>query len=379
MAALVLGVVLAFAACGKPAVTPAPTPSPIVVNGMLVVEAFDDPAVFGGPGQEVLRYPVSAGDGFAILGEVSGDGPTREDAWISPDGRHWERVRGIPSMADAFLTGLAELPGGPLVAVGRRGPEATAWHSADAGRTWTAVRLPDAPAGTNLGEIVAGPSGAVVVGYRSGPDATTISRLWWSPDGADWTAVAMRDEVFGTVEIRGIAPSGTGFVATGGRYLTIPAPRLDPLRGMRAAAWTSPDGRTWAAAAIEDAPPLGPVFAGSEGMIAFGVAEDLGPAVTWFSIDGSSWHRLADPLKTGNSWVAVRDGRIFVLRSRFEGRQTTLELSASPNGVDWTVAGTGPVERGGGTGVVAAGTPGLIQVGLRDGDVQVWLIPWPLG
>jgi hypothetical protein len=377
-AATAIAIVLVAAGtggCADPRVRPAPT-APVEWTGRLTVETFDDVEVFGGPGFEVLRHPVSAGGGFAILGEVGGDGPRRQDAWLSPDGRHWERIQGIPAMNDAYLVGIAEAPGGSLVAAPQIGPDAVTWRSTDAGRSWSATELPDAPAGTSFGAITAGAGGVLVSGSQP-RGGERVPRLWWSRDGADWTAVVMRDEVFGGAEVRAIAAVSTGFVAVGGRRTEAPVASADPLGGMRAAAFRSADGVTWEAALVDDAPPINVVLAGADGIVAYGFADNLSDTLAWASTDGTTWRSRPDERESATAWFAVHQGQISRLRSRADGMASSLELAVSSNGVDWTIAGTGTTDRTGGIGVIAAGEPGLIQVGGTGEDVQLWFIPWP--
>lgn len=359
-----------------------PISSPTSTSGSgiagLLIETFDDPAIFGGPGSDVLEYPVSAGDGFAILGRVIDDGTfaIQAQAWLSPDGRAWERVRQIPSMDDGQVVGLTELTEGTLLAVGSRGPEATVWTSGDHGRTWTAGSLTDAPSGTNLAAVVSGRSGALALGVGPGGESGFGSRLWWSPNGREWEAVAMRAAVFGRVEIRDIAATSSGFVAIGGRTPAEPTP--DPLLGMRAAAWWSDDGLTWALADVEDGSPLAKVYAGSEGLLAVGYEREVAETVPWQSTDGRAWRLQNRSLQTGNRYPAVWGNSIFLLGSRFDGNQQVLELTESRNGIEWRIAGEAPFDRTGAVGVAAPGVPGIIQVG-GGGDGRVWLVRWPEG
>lgn len=360
--------------------TPSSRPTPTSGSGIarLVIETFDDPAIFGGPGQEVLRYPVSAGDGFAILGEVSESGATHEEAWLSSDGEKWQRVRQIPAMDGAWLAGVAELPQGRLLAIGRIVGDANIWTSDDAGRTWAVGTIADVPPGTAFGQVVSGPAGVLLLGVDTSTRAEVAS-LFWSPDGEEWTLVAMPADVFARGQIRSIAATPSGFLALGGRLPVEPAPISDPFLGARAAAWWSTDGRTWASADVEDGPILYGAWAGSKGSLGLGMNDKLAgaPPAPWYSVDGRQWDLQNLTMESGAP--AVWDSRIFMLRSKFVGSDAVVELSESGNGVEWRVAGQTPEARTGGIGVIAPGAPGLIQVGGSDGDVTVWLIRWPEG
>ena len=366
----------------SPGLTPVPDggPSPIII------EEFDDPDVFGGPDLEVLRHPVSAGDGFAILGEVTDDDrATHAEVWLSPDGVTWERIRRIPAMDGGRVVGVAEMAEGTLVAIGSRVGDPIVWTSDDRGRSWTEAPASIGPTGTDLRLIVAGPLGVLAVGTgTSMPQEGHAprgggNRLWLSSDGRDWRDVPMPVDVFGEVDIYDVAATSSGFVAVGGRFPVEPAPAGDPLRGVRAAAWLSADGLTWTSAEVQDGPPLLKVYAGSEGVLAVGFGEEITGTTPWQSADGRSWQRQNRKFETGNSYPAAWDGRIFMLRSRNDAGQVILELSESRDGIEWRVAGETPSVRVGGIGVTAPGVPGLVQVGGGNGDVVVWLIRWPAG
>ena len=343
-----------------------------------MIEEFSDPAIFGGPGQEVLRYPVSAGDGFAILGEVSDNGATHQEAWLSSDGEKWERVRQIPAMDQAWLAGIAELPRGRLLAIGRIVSDPRTWTSDDAGRTWAVGTIAGVPPGTTFAQVVSGPAGVLLLGVDTST-RTEVPSLFWSPDGEEWTRVAMPADVFARGQIRSVAATRSGFLALGGRLPVEPAPIGDPFLGAKAAAWWSVDGRTWASADVEDGPILYGAWAGSEGNLGLGMNDKLGGATPapWYSIDGRQWDPQHVTIESGAP--AVWDGRIFMLRSKFVGSDAVVELTESRDGIEWRVAGQTPEERTGGIGVIAPGAPGLIQVGGSGGDVTVWLIRWPEG
>lgn len=350
------------------------------VGGRLTIQRFDDAATFGGPGFDTLRFPVSAGAGYVVLGEVVVDHKAAAQAWISPDGRTWERVT-VPAMDRAFVNGVAEMVDGTLVAIGMSFDDASGliWTSDDRGRTWTRTApLTDIQPPMQLQRIVAGPKGALLLGATgSMPAREGDSRLWWSPDGHTWTTAAMPTRVFGDVEIRGVTATASGFIGVGGRSPRgEPAP-ADPLRGERAAAWRSTDGTSWEAADVEDGPLLNGVVAGAQGMVGFGFGEGAADPLTWRSADGARWRQQTLAIPTVNSSLSAWDGRIFLLASRWSGSHPMLELWASADGVEWRLIGQAPDEETGGVGAAAPGDPGLVQVGSRDGDGQVWLIPWP--
>jgi hypothetical protein len=375
----------------SPAISPvpstgtAPIPSETAAGGEddLVVEVFDDPATFGRPGFDVARVATAVGDGFVVIGDHSETpGSLTHEAWLTPDGRTWERVGDIRAMGAATVTGVAELASGRLVAVGSEGPAAKAWLSDDAGRTWRDAPAPTDVAGVMLRIIVAGPRQALVMGSLGTSDGSPASVLFLTSNGEDWTSVDLPAATFSGGAINDIAPLGDGFVAVGGRTLdglpAVPGP-TDIYQGLRRAAWHSADGLTWATAAIdadsgEAAPgPMGKMLAGSARLLAFGLGPATSPTDRMFyaSSDGASW-APGIQFDTSNTGIATWNGQIYLLRSRFVGSQPTAELIVG-DGLEFGSKGSSvdPVIGG---GWAVAGAPGILQPGIVGDDVRIVLV-----
>lgn len=352
-------------------------------EGDLVVEVFDDATVFGGPGLDVARVGTAAGDGFVVIGDHSdAPGSLTHQAWLTVDGRAWERVEDIPAMGAATVTSVAELASGRLVAVGWEGPAAAAWLSDDAGQTWRDAPAPTDTAGVMLRVIVAGPRQALVLGSLGTSDGSPASVLYLTSDGEEWTSVELPAATFSGGAINDVAPRADGFVAVGGRTLdgspAAPA-TTDSYQGLRRAAWDSADGLTWAPGAIDaddgDAAPgpMGKLLAGSAGLLAFGLGPATSPTDRMYyrSSDGATWGPGIQ-IDTSNTGIATWDGQIYFLRSRFEGSQPTAELIVG-DGLAFGSKGTS-VDPRVGAGWAVAGAPGILEPGIVGDDVRFVLV-----
>jgi len=331
--------------------------------GLTAVVA-DDPAVFDAEEHVNLKLPVSAGDGFAILGQLvdSRDRPTVH-AWLSPDGRSWERVA-QPDLDLVNLEHVIELPGGRLLAAGLSRDLTRLWSSDDLARTWTPQPpLPGSTPGTTILRLTSGPTGVlIVVAMRI--DGKVTSTLWWSADGGSWTPVAMPAETFADADIHDVAATPSGFVAVGNE-------------GDQAAAWHSVDGRRWEHATIDGGSIVLRAYATARGVLALGLGNDAANIRAWHSPDGRTW-RESPKVDTENGRPITRDGRLYILRQRSAAGSSVTELEATEDGLAWQTIASGVIDRRGSSLAVAAGgKPGIIQVGYLLGKAEVWFMPWP--
>jgi hypothetical protein len=162
-------------------------------------------------------------DGTLVV--VGGSGTTQdvreEDpaAWVSTDdGRTWTAAPPVgtfgPEGPMRRVTGVAELDGGGLVAVGRFGDGGCLWRSDD-GLSWSAEGVGGPCGGPWTADVVASDRGVVVVGssVKIGPPAPGDDRrgvVWYSADGASWTRVRLASGA-----ASGAFASATGFVVLG--------------------------------------------------------------------------------------------------------------------------------------------------------------------
>lgn len=178
---------------------------------------------------------IWTGARFVASGHVPDGGRVIADSTVGLTWQWHEIAR-----PDAGRVFLAAGPKGVVAVGGLLDGHAGSWTSAD-GIAWTAH--PDTfgtASGTDTFEltaVIASDDGWLAVG-REDPACnhdcglTPIRALvWTSSDGLAWTRVADQRSLAGGA-ISAVARLGSGFVAVG-------------LVGTIAAAWTSPDGRTW--------------------------------------------------------------------------------------------------------------------------------------
>jgi hypothetical protein len=197
----------------------------------------------------------------------------------STDSVHWTtlgRGAGVPFDGEDWLL-LGATPSNLVVFEESAAHGTRVWTSVDA-VSWVAGQVPD-PAGTPL-HMAAGPAGAVAVGF-GGPE------MWFSEAGSSWQKLTLPSSTFKNASVRDVSAFSGGFVAAGSQ-------------DGRAAAWMSPDGRTWSKAVVEihsgGASDLGHVYVAAHGLLAVGVLGGGGDApfmAGWSSTDGRSWKYVA--------------------------------------------------------------------------------------
>jgi len=274
-------IVLVAAACAG---TPTPVP------GTLQWERSDAvPASDAGPARVVAL-------GGRFLGVGQGG------AWTSGDGVSWNPLPlplpgGLAGPAAPMVIASA---GDIVVILGHVGEVPVSWTSTS-GDAWQAAADPDLgpPPGfpqAVVSDVAVGPSGIVAAGDAwGGSEQRPVT--WFSRDGLDW----VRNDPLPGSGSRDLVATADGFVLAA----------ADVARGgelTRAAFWTSPDGRTWTAAA-EDAS-----FGNAEpqrlaettgGLVAVGyrvAAVGMAP-MTWTSADGLAWEPASDSPALG--WWAA--------------------------------------------------------------------------
>ena len=220
--------------------------------------------------------------------------------WTSPDGAKWTQVADVSMFGGATFTNVTVGAHG-LVAAGDTGWDSPAiWVSAT-GATWQRLSLPSSTfAAAHFSSVRATAAGYVLGGATGGTapasggvaaPETGVAAAWWSPDGRTWTkGTVTRNAGVGT-SLGSIDVGSSGLVAVGSAE-----------GGKAAAAWTSTDGRTWQPIALGNsgapAPPAGvPALPGlivrSDGTHLVAIDEDQSSILMWISSDGVNWQRLA--------------------------------------------------------------------------------------
>lgn len=320
----------------------------------------------------------------------------------------------------------ALVAGGPgFVAVGSSGPHAAVWTSID-GHQWSRVPHDELVFGGTgdmwMNDVTVGGPGLVAVGEERGcsdlvvleeggsvrvdevgvPEPDTVCEdanavVWTSTDGLDWSRVAHDESVFGGAKfyrMSSVTGGGPGLVAVGrsedfgGGGTFVEGSPVD----VDAVTWTSVDGTTWSR--IEDAAVFGgdrqqemiDVTVGGPGLVAVG--RDGGgfswdnstdqDAAVWTSVDGSSWSRIAHDEEVFGVGLPVMlsvtaEGPGLVAVGWSQPRMSNTPVWTSVDGVTWTrVAHEQGPAIRGAMASIAAGGPGLVAVGARDGQGTAW-------
>jgi photosystem II stability/assembly factor-like uncharacterized protein len=261
----------------------------------------------------------------------------------SQDGRTWTIEPGDPGLLAAatdhltLVAGLAERSD-VLVAVGSSAlfdissGDARAWTSSD-GVRWQVAEPSKDLTDAAMEAVVAGPDGFVAVGSDGFPGGNTQlpgargAAAWTSPDGKSWTR-APAQASFANAIMTGARRTPTGYVAWGQTLpFAHPGPPPPPI-------WTSADGIRWVRSGrgIADAggpgTPISSVLSIGDRLVAVGTRQ------------------LPDALGAGNApgaWTSVDGGRTW----------STAVVEDGP--------ATQP--RSGGISDLAVDKPGLIAVG----------------
>lgn len=176
--------------------------------------------------------------------------------WIQVDPGQFGGV-GLAAVTSARGSGYVAI-GDPFTS---EAPDGTprhpnAWTSTD-GRAW--LRLPDSQAFVSsrtfweeiVTDIVPAGEGFIAVGMEQQDDGSAAdAAAWYSPDGRTWTRAKVPDGIGRTMDQ--VVATDHGFVAIGETEYSFHAGF-----GGGAAIWTSPDGRTWTRAHDKRTPPRG--------------------------------------------------------------------------------------------------------------------------
>lgn len=220
--------------------------------------------------------------------------------------------------------------------------------------------------GAAFTDIIPSGGGFVAVGHVTGSDGSwTDARFWSSGDCLHWAEVPT-EGAFANAEVRALIAGGPGFVAVGsmGAYAT---------SDLRAAVWTSVDGRRWSAV------PDDPLFADSQmfdvaardgRLVAVGRVERTtgeAPAI-WTSMDGVHWEG-ARTFEAGQGayFVAEASGVVAVASGFLAfGRADRNErrVWTSQDGLDWRpIQDDGGPVRGSTRSVAVGPSGGVVVIG----------------
>jgi hypothetical protein len=302
-------------------------------------EAFGQPFAIGGAGSGISALP---GGGFI---DFAGAAPNRTVVLTSPDGSTWTRTGEITGKDALGVSGPVAFNGHVYVALGGEGggpgtpyamqSNGAAWVSSDLAH-WTKAPAQAGLSGAIFAGIAAGSADFVAIGNSEGGGAT----VWTSGEGLRWQPFLAKTVFpFDLSEATGIAATSQGLVIVG---------RI----GEEAAAWTSPDGRTWT---VHSPLPPGSGFFngianGPAGFVSLASAPSAGievapgdfraPVTPWTSRDGVIWHAgPSSPALFGtNAAIVGAPGGYLAVGTT--GLDVTEHLWSSSDGTNWVpVAG----------------------------------------
>ncbi|MEU8381498.1 hypothetical protein [Streptosporangium sp. NPDC048865] len=179
------------------------------------------------------------GSGFVAVGAaVLDDGTTGAVAWVSPDGRAWNRVGtreiGMPDKVRGIKAVVAKGDAVVALADPAQGQSTSViLRSADGGRSWqrTGAALDDVV--PEPGALAVAADGFVLVPTQQRSDKGEV-RVYCSPEGADWKACGA---------ITGLGPEGTGVKRLASSSAGVAAVVESGFE--RYTVHTSEDGRDW--------------------------------------------------------------------------------------------------------------------------------------
>ncbi|OGO59165.1 MAG: hypothetical protein A2V85_14075 [Chloroflexi bacterium RBG_16_72_14] len=322
-------------AVGSPEVTPTAPPPAAVWDAISWRLVGSREIVFAAHSSKFVIDAVAWRGGVVAIGYDIDPDQIVGRVWRSRDGTDWREITtGGPPFDHISLDRVFAL-GDRLVVTGRdrraelAGAEndpgtPVAFESAD-GDTWRAVSDTGSP-WLRPQLVAARAGGGQILAVEDAADGS--GRLWHSGEGRAWSSTPL-GTVFPGAVISDLAWTGERWVA-GGVVGERPLSMRQPWG--TGAVWTSADGSTWSAAAI-DAPLLsiGRFAIGRGGIVAIGGRTGGGPIVLsdalWRSDDGSVWtpqsfeNQLLLLLSDGDRIVALdrRDDQGLRVRGSFDG------------------------------------------------------------
>jgi hypothetical protein len=206
-------------------------------------------------------------------------------------------------------------------------------------------------------------SNAGFVAFTSGECSSDchILGVHYSPDGRSWQPAEYPADTFTDASIRTVIPYQSGFLAVGSTMHLYDDPHV------AAAAWLSPDGRSWQKADLGTSADVGVwmtvcegdgLFAGGMEQVAsagnrlFALGSEIHierkcratpSAASWVSDDGLTWKRTNTPPRDPWSEAGIAGGTEFVLLTTAATQRQ--QLWFSPSGADWTQASVEGADR----------------------------------
>ena len=342
--------------------TPSPSPAPTTIVGSWLGLAWSstvlpvDPAPADpAPSDPVFEFPhisdlVAWRNGYVGVGNVDQSRVTTDGAFTvaqpaafftAANGLDWTVTQRAPNPPDMPARVVPVGHGLLALGSGLDAGRTDLWWSDD-GAHWTAVGGSSWraawPSFANIVAVAAGPGGVVVIGTLPAT-APAVPRpiVAHSADGRAWERLQL-PAIFDHAFFQDAASFPGGFVIVGrvDRPGASPAPGApDWLPTSTPAAWTSVDGTTWSAATLDASPSQGAqlnrVLVGARGLAAFGVRSWKGEPARWTSVDGRTWHPAGGGSESAATAFASDGSRMIALA-------VTDELLGwvSSDGLAWT-------------------------------------------
>ncbi|MDP9865188.1 MULTISPECIES: hypothetical protein [Streptosporangium] len=280
-------------------------------------------------GDKIMDLARTAAGFVAVGTTVLPDGTTGAIAWVSPDGRSWDRVDtreiGLPDKVRGLKAVIAK--GDAVVALGdpAEGQSTSViLRSADGGKSWLRTGAALTGVVPEPGALAVAADGFVLVPTQQRSDKGEVA-VYCSPQGVDWTRC-------GT--IGGLAPDGSGVKRLASSSAGVAA--ITESGFEHYAVYTSKDGRDWSKSTDLGQVPgsLRALAVSAEGTLVVG----------------------------GDERAADVDNRLVLLTAPKGGQARAVPLS----GIDGLTRAARETAR------VAAGEGGFVAVGAVSGDAGIW-------
>lgn len=305
--------------------------------------------------------------------------------WLSPDGRSWELLPhqaafDSGAMHHAATDGTRIVVTGqvfePSLDFGQSGGRPVVWVSDD-GRAWELVDS----GGAMPEKIVWTANG--FVGVRS---SDAGPQFFASDDGRSWQVTTNAGDLGpGQVEDLAVGEDGHAIVAVGYHEVANAEGLLD---SSTAAAWRSPDGRTWERAPDQEAFVVGPpsythmfsVARTASRWVALGTAPNDGAydSGAWTSPDGLRWTRIssrsspvgADAYANAMAWTGEE---LVAIGTNSGLTGSVAAVWVSTDGTEWNAVDRQLAPTDGTPTALIADSTNVLAVGSRQTETDQWV------